>query len=112
MSTEPLLNRANIVTLISGLSALLVHTNGGTVSDWLNVNADAVAAVILLVAPLFTALLARRHVTPVVAPRAADGTPLVPAGSVAAVASAVEAPAIDAAAVLAAAEAIHPMTTA
>jgi hypothetical protein len=81
VSNEPLVTRANIVALVGVLSAALIHTNHGAVSAWLGGNADLLAGAVLAVAPLVTALLARKHVTPVSAPKGADGTPLLPSGS-------------------------------
>jgi hypothetical protein len=61
---EPLLTRAGIVTLISVLASLLVKTGGGSVSTWLNQNADTIALLILMAGPIVTGLLARGKVTP------------------------------------------------
>jgi hypothetical protein len=81
---EPVLTRAGIVTVIAVLSALLVSVGGGKVSGWLDQNSNTVAGLILAVAPLVSAVLARVHVTPSARPKAKDGTPLVPVGSLAA----------------------------
>lgn len=97
---QPLLTRAGVVSVISTLSALLVHFNGGHVADWLNVNQDLIAGAILAVSPSVTALLTRRHVTPVASPQSADGVPLIPAGQ----------PELDPGSVLAVAESIHAVT--
>jgi hypothetical protein len=104
MSNEPLVTRANIVTVIGFLSAALIHTNQGAISAWLGANADLLAGVVLGVSPLVTALLSRKHVTPVSAPKGADGTPLVPANSVPPVSSLSP---VDVQAALAAANEIH-----
>jgi hypothetical protein len=84
MNREPLLTRSTVVTIISVLSALLVKTGGGDVSTWLDANSDTIALLILTAAPLATALLSHKHVTPLADPRAKDGTPLVLSGSEAA----------------------------
>jgi hypothetical protein len=76
---QPLVIRAGIVTVISLLSAALIHTNNGSISSWLNVNADLIAAVVLAVSPIVSAYLSRRHVTPVASPRDNAGNALVPA---------------------------------
>jgi hypothetical protein len=101
--TEPLLTRSTVVTVISVLSALLVKTGGGNVSVWLAQNSDSIALIVLTAAPLVTALVSRRHVTPVAAPQTNDGTPLVPAESVA---SYVTPPALTVSAAFAAADAV------
>lgn len=99
-SVEPLLTRVNIGQVIAWLAALLVFVGAGHASTWLGGHAEQISAVIVFVAPYVSALLARRHVTPVAAPRDVDGNDLVPAGSAAAT--------LDAAVALARADEIHP----
>jgi hypothetical protein len=79
---EPALTRSAVVTVISVLSAMLVKTGGGSVSTWLNQNSDIIAGLILAVGPLVAGYLTRGKVTPLAAPKAADGSPLVPASTV------------------------------
>lgn len=98
---QPLLTRAGIITALAVLSSLLVHLGLGNVASALDSYVDPLAAVILSVAPLVSAYLGRRHVTPVAAPRDNDGNELVPAGSAPAV--------LDAAIALAEANEIHPV---
>jgi hypothetical protein len=87
---QPVLTRAAIVTVVHVLAALLVEAGAGRVSSWLDARANLIALVILAAAPLVSAFLARRHVTPNARPRAADGTRLVPAGSTEAASAVVE----------------------
>lgn len=74
---EPVLMRAAIVTALSVLSALLVKTGASDVSSWLSIHSDEVAGALLAVGPAVSAWLARRHVTPLVSPRNAEGDKLV-----------------------------------
>lgn len=99
---EPLLTRAAVVTIIGTLAGLLVHFAGGHVSAWLDTNKDWIAGAVVAVGPILTGLLTRPHVTANSDPVAKDGTPLIPAGSAAAVPDA----GLDAA--LAEADAIYP----
>lgn len=98
--SEPLLTRTAIVHVIAALVALLTLTGGGRVAAWLGENSDAIAGAVLLVSPFVSALLARRHVTPVAAPKDDDGAPLVRQGSAPAT--------LDAATVLDEAEQTYP----
>jgi hypothetical protein len=78
---QPLVTRAQVVTALAILTALLVKVGLGQVADVLNQYEDPIAGVILAVAPLVTAYLSRRHVTPKVSPQDDAGNDLVPAGS-------------------------------
>lgn len=75
---EPLLTRAGIVTAISVLSALCVHLGAGNVSVWLDSHSTLIEAIILALAPIITAVLARLHVTPILSPQDRNGNILVP----------------------------------
>ncbi|HET8581780.1 MAG TPA: hypothetical protein VFL65_00900 [Jatrophihabitans sp.] len=79
--SQPVLTRAGIVTALSVLAALLVRLNLPDAASWLDAYADTVAGVLLAAAPIVTAVLARRHVTPTASPRNAGGDVLVPAGA-------------------------------
>ena len=109
MSTEPLLTRSTVITVISVLSALLVKAGGGSVSVWLYQNSDTIALLVLAVGPVVTALMSRKHVTPVAAPQNNAGVKLVPVTDVNPVVV-VKEPFTPPAAVdyLAQADAIHP----
>lgn len=96
---NPVLTRAGIVTAIAILSALLVHFGAPSAGHWVNAHANLFAGLILSLAPVVSAALARLHVTPLNSPRDAAGNELVPAGSAAAT--------VDAAVVLAAMEKTH-----
>lgn len=74
---EPVLTRAGVVTAISGLSAALAYVGLPDIADALSSYSAPIAGVILVVGPVVTAWLARRHVTPVASPRTADGSKLV-----------------------------------
>jgi hypothetical protein len=78
---QPLLTRAQVVTAITVLTALLVKVGLGQVADVLDRYEDPIAGLVLAAAPLVTAFLARRHVTPKTSPQDDDGNDLVPAGS-------------------------------
>lgn len=111
LNTEPIIARANIVTIISALASLLVLVGGKNVSVWLDENKESIALIIAISGPTVTALWSRLHTTSLAAPRDSNGTQLVPVGSVAALAlpAPVEAVAqVDPAAVFTAAQAIHP----
>jgi hypothetical protein len=101
---QPLLTRAGIVSAIHVLAALCVSLGAGKVSTWLGAHSSAIASLILALAPLVLAVVARRHVTPVSAPRNQAGLKLVPVGSAAAT--------LDAANALAQADATYPATPA
>lgn len=73
---EPVKTRAYIVTAIGTLSALVVHWHGGVYSTWLDEHKDEIATAILVAGPTVSAWLARKHVTPVVSPKSADGESL------------------------------------
>lgn len=100
---EPLLTRAGIVTAITVLAAVLVRLHLGGLASWLTDAEDPVAGLILAVGPVYTAIVSRKHVTPVKSPKDNDGNDLVPAGSTADTDAA-------AAAALATAEATYPST--
>lgn len=78
---EPLVTRAHVVTALAVLTALLVKVGLGQVADALTQYEDPIAGVVLAAAPLVTAYLARRHVTPKSSPQDDAGNELVPAGS-------------------------------
>lgn len=99
---QPVLTRSTLTTVIAVLSALLAHYGLASAGVWLDGHSDAIAGAVLAAGPTVSALLARRHVTPLAAPVDADGNELVPAGSAPAT--------IDAARVLAETNAIHPVT--
>jgi len=96
----PLLTRSTVVTIISVLSALLVKTDAGHVSAWLDENSNWIAGAILGLSPAVSGFLVRPHVTPVADPRNNDGERLAPVGAAAAT--------LDAAVVLAHMQALHP----
>jgi hypothetical protein len=98
---QPVMTRAAIVTALTVLSALLVKVGLGDIAHELVALEDPIGGLILAGGTLYSAAIARKHVTPVASPRAVDGSPLVVAGSAAHVLSAT-------AAALAAAEEIFP----
>lgn len=98
---QPILTRAGVVTAITVLAAVLVRLHLGSVASWLTDAEDPLAGAILAAGPVYTAFLARRHVTPLEQPKDNVGNDLVPAGSTADTDAA-------AAAALAQAEATYP----
>lgn len=76
-SEQPVLTAASLVALGAAILALLVAF-GIPVTPG---QVEAILGLITVVAPFAVALLTRKHVTPVVNPKAADGTPLVPVTS-------------------------------
>jgi hypothetical protein len=65
VTAEPVVTRAVVVTVLSAAASVLVTLGAHAAGGWLNDHAGVLASVIVLVAPLVTALWARRHVTPV-----------------------------------------------
>lgn len=76
---EPVMTRAGIVTAIAVLSALLIHVGLPQIADYLTNLADPIAGVLLAGSTLYSAFLARRHVTPVASPQDNAGAKLAPA---------------------------------
>jgi hypothetical protein len=77
---EPLFQKATVVTIVGSVVALLAAF-GVHVRPELADAAIQLGTIALLLLPIVTAWVARRHVTPIADPRAADGTPLVPAST-------------------------------
>lgn len=97
---EPIVVRVSLATVVGFLSAACLHFGAlSGAGAWLATNKDWLAAGAGPLGPIVGAWLARQHVTPVAAPKSADGAKLV---------EAVEpTPAVSDA--LAAADAIHSM---
>lgn len=77
----PGVTRARIAVVIGVLTALCVKLGLGQVASVLTQYEDPIAAVVLAVAPLVAAHLAKRHTTPLSSPKDADGNDLAPVGS-------------------------------
>ncbi|WP_412736287.1 hypothetical protein [Krasilnikovia sp. MM14-A1259] len=75
MSRQPLTSRAAAVAVVGLVVVALAHAGIAIPADI----REAVVEVIAVGGPLVAAFWTRRHVTPTASPRAADGTPLVPA---------------------------------
>lgn len=78
LDREPLLTRAAIVSAVAAVVAVLA-TFGYHVDPQVQDALVQVLTLLAIVGPIAAAYLARKHVTPVADPKAADDTPLVPA---------------------------------